>query len=149
MGLIFSSGLLVAMTDYVSPGKEFHWLMSAFAGIAMCKIVSVFGWFGQILHLLLIWVGINLFVTVMMFLHYVIWVMTFSFVSFLSMIFYICGCYMTTINWKEGKLPKLKIRMEEEYVIHLNLGNWSRLQKNPFGLVWVLVSLCNFFCLFF
>ncbi|PSR94996.1 Transmembrane protein [Actinidia chinensis var. chinensis] len=38
VGLIFSSGL-VAMTDYVSPGKEFHWLMSAFAGIAMCKIV--------------------------------------------------------------------------------------------------------------
>ncbi|GFZ13382.1 TRAM, LAG1 and CLN8 (TLC) lipid-sensing domain containing protein [Actinidia rufa] len=27
------------MTDYLSPGNEFHWLMSAFAGIAMCKIV--------------------------------------------------------------------------------------------------------------
>ncbi|KAL7172960.1 hypothetical protein ACSBR2_032430 [Camellia fascicularis] len=38
MGLVFPSGLMTS-TGYVGPDKEFDWLLSAFAGIVMCKIV--------------------------------------------------------------------------------------------------------------
>ncbi|CAL5427032.1 unnamed protein product [Camellia sinensis] len=37
MGLVFPSGLMTS-TGYVGPDKEFDWLLSAFAGIVMCKI---------------------------------------------------------------------------------------------------------------
>ncbi|KAL7201275.1 hypothetical protein ACSBR1_033057 [Camellia fascicularis] len=38
MGLVFPSGLMTS-TGYVGPDKEFDWLLSAFAGIVMSKIV--------------------------------------------------------------------------------------------------------------
>ncbi|GMP90039.1 hypothetical protein CsSME_00041352 [Camellia sinensis var. sinensis] len=38
MGLVFPSGLMTS-TGYVGPDKEFDWLLSALAGIVMCKIV--------------------------------------------------------------------------------------------------------------
>lgn len=49
--------------DYESPGKEFDWLLSIFAGILMCRTVSVF-LLNLVPYCMLLLLGVEFFMSV-------------------------------------------------------------------------------------